>query len=143
MINGLPRSRRFLPEGPETLPLAFLFFLPRFLKSGVATVPQFVEERFDQGTRTITTLIFLIAYAVILWPIILYTGARGLNDILEMSELTGILSELGIITFTVLLVGLIGTTYAIFGEFRTVAVSDTLNGIGQLIGGFLVVYFAL
>ena len=63
------------------LVLMGLFFLPRFLKSGVATVPQFLEERFDQGTRTITTLIFLIAYAVILWPIILYTGARGLNGI--------------------------------------------------------------
>ena len=92
------------------LVLMGLFFLPCFLKSGVATVPQFVEERFDQGTRTITTLIFLIAYAVILWPIILYTSARGLNDMLEMSELTGIQSELGNITFTVLLVGLIGTT---------------------------------
>ena len=104
------------------LVLMGLFFLPRFLKSGVATVPQFVEERFDQGTRTITTLIFLIAYAVILWPIILYTSARGLNDMLEMSELTGIQSELGNITFTVLLVGLIGTTYAIFGGLCTVAV---------------------
>ena len=43
------------------LVLMGLFFLPRFLKSGVATVPQLLEERFDQGTRTITTLIFLIA----------------------------------------------------------------------------------
>ena len=76
-------------------------------------------------------------------PIILYTGARGLNGMLDMSELTGIQSELGIITFTVLLVGLIGTAYAIFGGLRTVAVSDTLNGIGLLIGGFLIVYFAL
>ena len=116
------------------LVLMGLLFLPRFLKSGVATVPQFLEERFDQGTRTITTLIFLIAYAVILLPIILYTGARGLN---------GIQSELGMITFTVLLVGLIGTTYAIFGGLRTVAVSDTLNGVGLLSVGFLIVYFAL
>ena len=47
------------------------------------------------------------------------------------------------ITFTVLLVGLIGTMYAIFGELRTAAVSDTLNGVGLLSGGFLIVYFAL
>jgi Na+/pantothenate symporter len=88
-------------------------------------------------------LIFLVAYAVILLPINLYTGARGLNGMLDMTALTGIESELGIITFTVLLVGLIGTTYAIFGGLRTVAVSDTLNGIGLLIGGLLIVYFAL
>jgi SSS family solute:Na+ symporter len=125
------------------LVLMALFFLPRFLKSGVTTVPQFLEERFDPGTRTITTLIFLIAYAVILLPIILYTGARGLNGMLDMPALTGIESEVGNITFTVLLVGLIGTTYAIFGGLRTVAVSDTLNGIGLLSGGLLIVYFGL
>ena len=138
-LNGAAFSDSFSVVAWEViavcaLVLMGLFFLPRFLKSGVATVPQFLEERFDQGTRTITTLIFLIAYAVIVLPIILHTGARGLN---------GIQSELGMITFTVLLVGLIGTTYAIFGGLRTVAVSDTLNGIGLLIGGFLIVYFAL
>ena len=55
-----------------------LFFLPRYLKSGVATVPQFLEQRFDHHTRTITSLIFIVAYALILLPIILYTGATGL-----------------------------------------------------------------
>jgi solute:Na+ symporter, SSS family len=120
-----------------------LFFLPRFLKSGIATVPQFLEERFDAGTRTITTFIFLVAYAAILLPIVLYTGARGLNGMLDMAALTGIQSEQGIITFTVWLVGIIGTTYAIFGGLRTVAVSDTLNGIGLLTGGFLIAYFGL
>jgi solute:Na+ symporter, SSS family len=120
-----------------------LFFLPRFLKSGVATVPQFLEERFDAGTRAITTFIFLIAYAVILLPIILYTGARGLSGMLDLSSLTGIESELGILTLTVFLVGIIGSFYALFGGLRTVAVSDTLNGIGLLIGGFLIVYFGL
>ncbi len=120
-----------------------LFFLPRFLKSGIATVPQFLEERFDAGTRTITTFIFLVAYAAILLPIVLYTGARGLNGMLDMAALTGIQSEQNIIIFTVFLVGIIGTTYAIFGGLRTVAVSDTLNGIGLLIGGLLIAYFGL
>jgi SSS family solute:Na+ symporter len=120
-----------------------LFFLPRFLKSGIATVPQFLEERFDAGTRTITTLIFLIAYAAILLPIVLYTGARGLNGMLDLAALTGIQSEQNIIIFTVWLVGIIGTTYAIFGGLRTVALSDTLNGIGLLIGGLLIAYFGL
>jgi SSS family solute:Na+ symporter len=120
-----------------------LFFLPRFLRSGIATVPQFLEARFDAGTRTITTFIFLVAYAAILLPIVLYTGARGLNGMLDMASLTGIESEQSIITFTVWLVGLIGTTYAIFGGLRTVAVSDTLNGIGLLTGGFLIAYFGL
>jgi len=125
------------------LVLMAVFFLPRFLRSGIATVPQFLEERFDSGTQVITNLIFLIAYAVILLPIILYTGARGLGWMLNMQELTGIRNETTILWLTVWFVGLIGASYAILGGLRTVAVSDTLNGIGLLAGGFMIAYFGL
>ncbi|MBI1370361.1 MAG: solute:sodium symporter family transporter [Planctomycetes bacterium] len=120
-----------------------LFFLPRFLKSGIATVPQFLEERFDRGTRDITTVIFLIAYTAILLPIILYTGARGLNGMMDMQKLTGIASETTVVWLTVWIVGIIGSIYALFGGLRTVAVSDTLNGVGLLIGGFMITYYGL
>ncbi|MCA9229964.1 MAG: solute:sodium symporter family transporter [Planctomycetales bacterium] len=120
-----------------------LFFLPRYLKSGVATLPQFLEERFDSRTRTIASLIFIVAYATILLPIILYTGATGLSGILNLSEMTGFDSDIGVLWLTVLLIGILGSVYAIFGGLRTVAVSDTLNGFGLLVGGVLIAYFGL
>tara|TARA_Y100001933_G_scaffold265062_1_gene334857 strand:- start:32195 stop:33205 length:1011 start_codon:yes stop_codon:yes gene_type:complete len=120
-----------------------LFFLPRYLKSGITTVPQLLEERFDHGTQTITTVIFLFAYAGILLPIILYTGARGLSEMVDMRALTGIDNDFVIIALTAALVGLIGSVYALWGGLRSVAVSDTLNGIGLLTGGLLIVYFGL
>lgn len=123
--------------------LMALFFLPRFLRSGVATVPQFLEDRFGPSTRFITTLIFLVAYAVILLPIILYAGAQGLSQMIDVAGLTGIDSETRVLWLTVWFVGLIGSVYALFGGLRTVAVSDTLNGIGLLVGGLLITYFGL
>ena len=54
-----------------------LFFLPRFLRSGIATVPQLLKIRFDDTTQLICNIIFLMAYAVILLPIILYSAAVG------------------------------------------------------------------
>ncbi|MEM1355922.1 MAG: solute:sodium symporter family transporter [Planctomycetota bacterium] len=119
------------------------FFLPRYLRSGIATVPQFLEVRFGPSTRAITTLIFLLAYAVILLPIILYAGATGLKEMIDISGLTGIKSDTAILWLTVWLVGLIGSVYALFGGLRTVAVSDTLNGVGLLVGGLLITYFGL
>jgi len=126
------------------------FFLPRFLKSGVATVPEYLEIRFDHQTQVITNIIFLLAYVGILLPIILYTGARGMIDILDVSSMLGSLPEtLGMTTDTlslwliVWIVGIIGSIYALFGGLRTVAVSDTLNGIGLLVGGFLITGYAL
>lgn len=126
------------------------FFLPRFLKSGVATVPEFLEKRFDHTTQVITNLIFLVAYVAILLPIILYTGAQGMIAMLDITSLLGNLPEtlnmepktlaLWII---VIAVGVVGSIYALFGGLRTVAVSDTLNGVGLLVGGFLITGFAL
>jgi SSS family solute:Na+ symporter len=120
-----------------------LFFLPRFLRSGIATVPQFLELRFDRGTQVITNLIFLVAYAAILLPIILYTGATGLIGILDLPALTGIESRRVLLWGTVWLVGLVGSVYALFGGLRTVAISDLLNGIGLLTGGLLITWFGL
>ncbi len=126
------------------------FFLPRFLKSGVTTVPEYLEIRFDRGTQIITNLIFLIAYAVILLPIILYTGATGMVGIMGMPTFLGEgIPSIGLDGYHLYLwimvwgVGLIGAVYALFGGMKSVAVSDTLNGIGLLTGGFLLTYFAL
>ncbi|MCA9054448.1 MAG: solute:sodium symporter family transporter [Planctomycetaceae bacterium] len=126
-----------------SLVIMALCFLPRYLKSGIATVPEFLEKRFDDHTRTITSFIFLIAYAGILLPMILYTGATGLNGILDMHELTGLQSDSAVLWLSVWLIGIIGSIYAIFGGLRTVAVSDTLNGFGLLTGGILIAYLGL
>lgn len=132
-----------------------LYFLPRFLKSGIATVPQYLHERFDARTRTITDLIFLLAYAVILLPIVLYSGAAGLTKILDVKGLLGFESDtvmlLGaavstdtvVLWLTVWFIGLIGACYALIGGLRTVAVSDTLNGVGLLVGGLMITGFGL
>ncbi len=120
-----------------------LFFLPRFLKSGVSTVPEYLEIRFDHTTQVITNLIFLIAYAMILLPIILYTGATGLIGILDVQGMLGLESHTQTLWIIVWVVGLIGSTYALFGGLRTVAVSDLLNGIGLLIGGLMITWFGL
>ncbi|MBL7132694.1 MAG: solute:sodium symporter family transporter [Phycisphaerae bacterium] len=119
-----------------------IFFLPRFLKSGIATVPQLLEIRFDHQTQVITNLIFLVAYATILLPIILYTGARGMIGILDIQGMLGI-GETTALWLIVWVVGVIGSMYALFGGLRTVAVSDMFNGVGLLVGGFLITYFGL
>lgn len=131
-----------------------LFFLPRFLKAGITTVPQLLEKRYDTRTQTIANLIFLSAYALLLIPIILYSGAMGLSQMLDLQGLTGIqepVEMFGIIVQadtiilwgTVWLIAIMGSIYTRFGGLRTLAVLDTINGIGLLVGGFLIAWFAL
>lgn len=126
------------------------FFLPRFLKSGVATVPEYLEIRFDHQTQVITNIIFLVAYVGILLPVILYSGAVGMIGIMDVKSMLGDLPQrIGVeqettaLWLIVWLVGIIGSIYALFGGLRSVAVSDTLNGIGLLVGGMMIPVFAL
>jgi SSS family solute:Na+ symporter len=120
-----------------------LVFLPIYLRSGIATIPQFLEERFDGRTRAITSFLFILAYAGILLPIVLYTGATALMGILDLQTITGIESETTLLWISVWFIGLVGGIYAIFGGLRTVAVSDTLNGFGLLVGGLLIAILGL
>ncbi len=123
-----------------------LFFLPKFLRAGITTVPEYLAQRFDGTTELICNLIFLIAYAAILLPIILYTGAQGMRGILGLDGVMsayGITSEYWQLFIVVTAVAVIGSFYALWGGLNTCAVSDTFNGVGLLVGGFMITYFSL
>ena len=124
------------------LVLMALCFLPKFLRAGVTTVPEYLRLRFDGVTGNICNIIVLLSYMAILLPIILYTGARGMLDILDLGPIIGVGSEVGQLYVLVIAVALIGGAYAVFGGLRSCAVSDTLNGIGLLIGGVMIAWFA-
>jgi len=123
---------------PIALTLMAFFFLPKYLKSGITTVPEFLEERYDHKTRVIVSGIFLIAYIVTLLPLILYAGSVVMEQIFGVSELLGI-SRFGGLTIMCIALGVIGGIYAIFGGLKAVAVSDTLNGVIFIIGAGLLI----
>ncbi len=125
------------------LVLMALFFLPKFLRTGITTVPQFLGKRYDRNAQSVANTIFLLAYTFILIPIILYSGAVGLISMIDLKSLTGIENDATLLRGTVVMIGIIGMLYSRFGGLRTLAVLDTINGVGLLVGGLLVAYFAL
>ena len=63
-LNGQAFSEGILVMAWETLAaiamvVTALYLLPRYLKEGLTTVPQFLERRYDVGTKTITSVCFL------------------------------------------------------------------------------------
>ncbi|MEM9081495.1 MAG: solute:sodium symporter family transporter [Verrucomicrobiota bacterium] len=125
------------------LVLMAIFFLPKFLRAGITTVPQFLEQRFDKRTQGLANSIFLAAYALLLIPIILYSGAKGLINIMDLKAMTGIENDYTLLQITCVGIGIAGMIYSRFGGLRTLAVLDTINGVGLLIGGFMIAWFAL
>jgi len=119
-----------------------LFLLPRYLKGGLTTVPQFLAERFDVTTKTFTSVLFLTGYVVVLLPVILYSGSVAVSGMFQLPELLGV-SETRALWICVWGIGIIGSIYAVFGGLKAVAVSDSINAIGLLIGGILIPVFGL
>ena len=111
-----------------------LIFLPKYLASGFTTTPAFLEKRFDKTTRSMVSGLFLFGYVTVLLPVVLYTGSLALKGMFDLNF------PLWMIIATI---GILGSSYAIFGGLKSVAVSDTLNGVGLLIGGLAIPALAL
>ncbi|PLX12639.1 MAG: solute:sodium symporter family transporter [Marinilabiliales bacterium] len=119
-----------------------LFLLPRYLIGGLTTVPGFLAKRFDITTKTLTSVLFLSGYVVVLLPVILYSGALAISGMFDVPELLGV-THTQSIWVCVWGIGIIGSIYAVFGGLKAVAVSDSINAIGLLIGGILIPIFGL
>ncbi|MDO4697199.1 MAG: solute:sodium symporter family transporter [Pasteurellaceae bacterium] len=128
----------------SVIPLCFLalYLLPKYIRNGYTTIPEFFENRFDRQTRLIMSTLFLVFYLFIVIPTALYTGAIAFNKVFNLETYFG-LSYGEAIVYTVMAIGVIGAIYAIFGGLKAVAVSDTWNAIILVIGALLVPIFAL
>jgi SSS family solute:Na+ symporter len=146
-MNGSSYKNGFIIiawEVTSSLALIFaaLYFVPKYLKMGLITIPQFLESRFDNSTRTIVALFLIISFVVTLLPIVLYTGAINIESIFNISETFNISKAQGL-WITIIAIGTIGSIYAVFGGLKAVAISDTINGYGLLIGGSAIPLIAL
>ena len=119
-----------------------MFLLPRYLKGGLTTVPGFLAKRFDVTTKTLTSVLFLSGYVVVLLPVILYSGSLAISGMFDIPALLGV-THTQSIWICVWGIGIIGSIYAVFGGLKAVAVSDSINAIGLLIGGILIPIFGL
>lgn len=119
-----------------------LWAAPRYLKGGITTIPQLIGQRFGRSTKLWFSIAYIILYLVVQIPVILYSGSLVFENIFHVSDIFG-LSTFGSVVVLCIVISIVGSIYAIFGGLKAVAVSDTVNGVGLLIGGFMIPFFAL
>ncbi len=146
-LNGQSFAQGILVMAWETLAAismiaTAIYLLPKYMRSGITTIPEFIQERFDAQTKSILSLLFLVAFGIVLLPTILYSGSLAFSTMFDLPNTLGI-SQSQVIWISVWSIGIIGSIYAIFGGLKAVAVSDLVNAIGLLIGGLLIPVFGL
>ncbi|MGA1771356.1 MAG: solute:sodium symporter family transporter [Flavobacteriaceae bacterium] len=146
-LNGSAFKEGILVMAWETLAaiamvITAVLLLPRYLKGGLTTIPQFLERRYDTMTKSIASGLFLSGYMVVLLPIVLYSGSVALIGMFDLTTVFGV-SESTALVIVVWSIGIVGSLYAVFGGLKAVAVSDTVNAVGLLIGGLMIPFFGL
>jgi SSS family solute:Na+ symporter len=146
-LNGQAYTEGILVMAWETLAalaivVTAIFLLPKYLKGGITTVPQFLSKRYDKTTKTITSALFLSGYVVVLLPIVLYSGAVAFSAMFDIPTALGV-TRMQSIWICVWGIGIIGSIYAVFGGLKAVAISDSVNAVGLLIGGIMIPIFGL
>ena len=56
--------------------MAFVF-LPRYLAGAFTTLPEFLNQRFDDGVRRLTVILFMLGYGLVTIPSVLYWAPGG------------------------------------------------------------------
>ncbi len=118
------------------------FIMPIYLRTGIATTPDYLERRYDSSVKHIVSLIFLVNYIVNLLPSVLYGGAVAFNGLFHFSDHYGI-SYWSSIWILVWIMGTVGGLYCLLGGLRAIAVSDVLLGAAMFTGGILLPWFGL
>jgi SSS family solute:Na+ symporter len=93
-------------------------FLPFYLRSGVFTMPEFLERRFNSGTRWFLSIFSLLAYVMTKVSVTVYAGGIVISTLLGINFWTGAL-------ITVILTGV----YTILGGMRAVAYTEAIQTV--------------
>ena len=111
------------------------WLIPIYYKYNCTTTTELLERKYqDKGIRAMVSILFMLGYAFILLPVVLYTGSLFMKSMFGLSIS---------VTFLAIIFAVVGAVYAIFGGLRAIAISDSLNGVGLLVMGVIVSYLAL
>jgi SSS family solute:Na+ symporter len=115
------------------------FFIPFYYSSGVFTMPEFLERRFDARSRWVLSIISLIAYVFTKVSVTVYAGAIVFKTLLP--DTFGSPENafwVGAFT-TVLLTGI----YTIFGGLRAVIYTEVAQTIVLILGSVFITFYGL
>lgn len=127
-----------------TLIIVAVFFLPIFLKMGIYTMPEFLEQRYDKRVKTVMAIFWLIVFVFVNLASILYLGALTVKNVLFSGQnllVSGI--EVDPLWIGIIVLGLLAASFAIFGGLKAVAVTDVVQVVFLIGGGLVTTYVAL
>jgi solute:Na+ symporter, SSS family len=105
---------------------------PIYIKSGVTTMPEFLEKRFDRRSRKFFTVLSLLIYILTKITVTLFAGGMLFNKIFGLN----------IYTSTIVIV-LITGLYSVIGGATSVSRTHVFQAIVMILGAVILTIFGL
>lgn len=115
-----------------TLLIVGKFFLPVFLRNGITTMPQFLEERYGPSIRTIMAVFWLGLYVFVNLTSILWLGSIAVTRVAGIDQFMALA-----------LLGGFALVYQLYGGLKAVALTDIVQVSLLVLGGLLIVGISL
>ncbi len=108
------------------------WFLPIFLKTGIYTMPQFLNKRYDRRVSTSLSVFWLLMYVFVNLTSVSYLGALALEKVLGIPLVYGIVG-----------LSLFAALYSLYGGLKAVAWTDVIQVVFLVGGGLITTILAL
>ena len=113
-----------------TLVLLALFFAPFYIRSGVSTLPDFLEKRYDRASRDWLAIVSVVSAVIIHIAFSLLAGGIVLHTLFGVNMYTSVIA-----------ISVITTIYTVVGGLTAVVVTESIQTI-VLLGGAIIMSFA-
>ncbi|GAA3952050.1 sodium/solute symporter [Chitinophaga oryziterrae] len=110
-----------------TLILLALFFAPFYIKSGVATLPDFLEKRYDRASRDWLAIVSVVSAIIIHIAFSLLAGGIVLHTLFGVDMYT-----------SVIIISLLTALYTIVGGLTAVVVTESIQTVVLLTGAIVI-----
>ena len=117
-----------------TLVIVAFIFLPMFLRSGIYTIPEYLEYRYSSTARNIMAFYMMVIYIGVTISAVLYSGG------LTLQTLFGDLENSSHLVYGIILIGAIAGLYTTWGGLKAVAWADLFLGSALIIGGAITLF---
>jgi len=112
-------------------------FLPFFFRKKLFTIPEFLEHRYNQTTRSVFAALTLLHMVLAVLVPALYAGGRILYEL----PLDRTLTEFNwVFMGSILIISVVTAAYCIYGGLLSVVWTDVLQVTILLVGGLLLVW---
>ena len=119
-----------------TLLIVGKYFLPIFIKTGIYTIPEFLEKRYNSNVKSVLAVFWIFLFIFVNLTTVLYLGGTALDTIMGNGDGSLVLNS-------IIGLGLFAAAYSLWGGLSSVAWTDVIQVVLLIIGGLITTIITL